>query len=136
MSAHYYFVSIDSDLYAVLNNEQQQGGSSSFVLYPLSMGRLEIFKKLRAKDWSEKDIHERLFPRNHICGRWTQFCHDTAAKLPSIESLMTWSKAELAEAIRLRLHAPLPTLQHMSKRDIAVLAQRLHVDAAPLVKSA
>lgn len=136
MSEPYYFVSIDSEWYAVLNNEQQQGGSSSYVLYPMSMGRLEIFNKLKMKAWTEKDIHERLFPRNHLQGRWTQFCAARDADMPSIESLMTWSKAELADAIRLRLHAPLPTLQHMSKRDVAVLAQRLQVGAVPVERSA
>ena len=127
MCKAYYFVTIDGVLYAVLNNEQQCGGSSSIVMYPMSSGRLEIFKKLKSKDWEERAIHERLFPRNHVQGRWTQFCRKSEPDMPSIESLMTWSKAELAEAIRLRLHAPLPTLQHMSKRDVAVLAQRLHI---------
>lgn len=126
MQQTYCFVHIDEHLHAVLNYEQQHAGSDAFVLYPIVGGRLEIYKKLKSKAWTDQAIHERLFPRSHLYGRWTPFCNDLGKQPQSIESLMTWSKAELANAVRDMLDACLPTLQHMGKRDIAVLYQRLH----------
>ncbi len=127
MTTDPYFVTIDDQLHGVINSEQQQHGSNAYVFYPMSTGRCEIYEKLKAKGWDDEAIHERIFPRSHIFGKWTPFCSDQQPIRHewTISQLMTWSKSELVTAISSCVGSNLPTLQHMGKRDLAVLLQHL-----------
>ncbi len=126
MSDIYYFVNIDDQLHAVLNYEQLHAGSDAFVLYPIEGGRAVIYHKLKAKAWTDAAIHERLFPRSHLQGKWTPFCaHGYEPGLISLHALMAWSKRELTDAIRSHAGAYLPSLANMNKRDLGVLYRHL-----------
>lgn len=127
MSQTHYFATVNEQLFGILNYEQQVLGSSACVFYPIREGRLDIYSKLKAKGWTDEAIHERLFPQSHLRGKWTRFCRhlDAQQEQYSLSELMTWSKHELADFIRDRIGAPLPTLQHVGKRDLAVLVQAM-----------
>lgn len=135
MTKNHFFVNILDQIYGVLNYEQQSDGSNAFVMCPIRDGRLHIYEKLQAKGWPEAAIHERLFPRSHIDGKWTPFCSDNREHL-YVQEYMSWSKDELIDAIRVELRAQLVSIDALSKHDLAVMYRHIKDSAANLLDCA
>ncbi|NRA38084.1 MAG: hypothetical protein HRU15_08095 [Planctomycetes bacterium] len=124
MCKTHYFVQVNDQLHGVLNYEQQTDGSAAFVMYPIVKGRLQIFNKLKEKGWNEAAIHERLFPRCHLQGKWSPLCKDRREH-SYVQAYMHMSCEELIDGIRDLMCAEMDSIDTISKHDLAVLYRHL-----------
>ncbi|MBN1868616.1 hypothetical protein JW916_15140 [Candidatus Sumerlaeota bacterium] len=108
-----YFLSMNNEVYAVLNAEQRGQEGDVLLALPLDAEKSQTYEGMKSQGRSDADIFREMFPD------FPQTPPPDSAEVRIPVSQLT--KSQLVRLLEDRLHLSLPSLSKMKKDDLVRL---------------